>query len=130
MASGYERRLLTSIMDPKNRRGAFASTWLGFKNPRKRALPNLYRTQIRPVPDWELRTFETTGVYVLLHKTSNRYRVVYVGCSKNVFRRFASRWKDQDQLHYTVAYISSTKLAREYERDLICYYAPPWNEKH
>ncbi|MBI2522473.1 MAG: hypothetical protein HYV97_18780 [Bdellovibrio sp.] len=126
----YERRTLPGVLNAKDRLGAIASRWLGWKNPSKRALGNVRRQQIRHITRWD-EAPDLTGVYILLHETPSGFYVVYVGCSSSLFGRLKNRWSHLNgKFHYTVCCIQNRTVAEKYERDLICYYAPPWNERH
>ena len=135
-----ERRFLSALGDHGSGVGAFAMTWEGWKNPKKRALANANgRINVSPADDMD-RIDDQMGVYAVLYQPSGATRyVVYVGYSKRVSNELKIRyggWEEDGRIPgsrsrfpFAVFYISNQLEARAYEDDLIRYYAPPWNTK-
>ena len=79
------------------------------------------------------RADNRVGCYAFLYRASpESYYTTYVGYSARLQTEIATRveeWELDASFPFTAAYISNSAIAREYEEDLIRYYAPPWNKR-
>ena len=126
------RRYLPALDDHRRRRGAWATSWEGWVNPRDRALVRTYRKNAchpESVYDWDAGGI---GCYSILYTTSGGSRYcAYIGVAQDVRDVLLNKiriWKlEHGPFLVTARYIGSTKRARAYEDDLIRYYCPTWN---
>lgn len=135
-----QRRKLSSLVDHASGPGAFVTKWEGWKNPNLRTLANARgRINVTAAEDID-RIDDAMGVYAVLYEPSARSRyVVYIGYSKVMSTELSIRygkWAAEGRFNGRVSsfpfaafYVSSQREARDYEDDLIRYYAPPWNTK-
>lgn len=127
------RRFLSSLDDLRYRRGAFATKWERWINPRDRAIPFGRRFNAsHPSRCYEMP--ENMGCYAILYRTgAGSQYVVYIGYSNNLRRELINRIRNWDieyaQYRFTCILISNASLAKEYEDDLIRYYCPTWNTR-
>lgn len=126
------RRYLPALSDHRGRWGAYATEWEGWVNPRERSFEFSGKknpTHAQNIGDIEDRA----GCYAILYVPgSGTYYVAYIGSSKQLGVEIASKYRDWDlpldaSFKPTAIYIPNLAISREYESDLIRYYAPPWN---
>ena len=134
-----ERRFLPGMYDGRQF-GCYATTWDGWKNPRKR--------ELRPAREARLSTLdgihdvdEATGVYSVLYQPTagGAHYVAYIGYSINLRRELKERYRSWEKnvmlqprtkaFPFRAMYISRHEQARAFELDLIRCYAPPWNSR-
>jgi hypothetical protein len=128
------RRFLNALQDHRYRDGAFATEWEGWKNPRERAL-NISGKINLSHPSRSLVIDDRVGCYVILYKTgAGTLYVAYVGYSAILgteLRRRINKWDiENSNFLITCIYIPNSRVAKEYEDDLIRFYCPPWNIRY
>jgi hypothetical protein len=125
------RRYLPALRDHRSREGAFATQWEGWINPRDRVVGvsgRINKSNPNQIDKVEVRV----GCYAILYSPGgeNDY-VAYIGFSRQLRTEIKSRYRNFEiegsSFPFTVEYIPNTSVAQELERDLIRYYAPPWN---
>jgi len=128
-----ERRFLSALSDHRDRQGAFATKWEGWISPRGRAVNIVGRVYVSH-PAETHRVEDRVGCYAILYRASPQsLYTAYIGSSEHLRSELEARideWGiEEATFPFTAVYIPSLAVAREYEEDLIRYYAPPWNQK-
>ena len=128
-----ERRFLPALVDHRGVPGAFAAKWEGWVSPRGRSVNIVGRVNVSH-PSEVSKVENRVGCYSILYRASvESLYTAYIGYSRYVRGEIESQIRDRGattvDFPFTAVYIPSAAVAKEYEVDLIRYYAPPWNAR-